>query len=403
MTTAPYHSLPTFHGEEDDTPPPSNHLQNITTDTSNEEKTMMAFRSVPSSIGFVPAIEGIRGVAILMVLYAHTSHIWTTPFARYAGGSGVSMFFVLSGFLITGILVKTQQHRYGHLGRFYMDRSVRLLPPLVPLFAYISLRCYRSNKPASLIFRWLVRGLFYLENQNTFVPLDFRTENTPIKHFWSLSTEEQFYIVWSLSSPLVTRIKTIRYRTITMLSLVTIFCWTAWHAAVSEGRAFGGMDPYEGILSNLYKMLLGSTLRLVPLPQSFFTRKARVTAYGGICITSLLAYLAHNIGSQYWGSGLISIFSALLLVSSLDEGDWFLELPLFRFFGQISYALYMWHFVIQRLDGTAFNRGNGLYSVAVAMCISMFSTFYYEEPIRARYASWKKKRTVASSTTTSEA
>lgn len=178
-----------------------------------------------------------------------------------------------------------------------------------------------------------------------------------------------------------------------MLLLILSSTWTAYYAATVPD-AIWGMHYYEGFLANLYKLLIGSTLRLVPLPDFFFSKSARYFAYIAIFSTIGMAYHINNDGVRMWGAGVLALFSSLLITSSIAENsnhqDWFLCNSLLRFFGRVSYSLYVWHYAILRLDDVAFlKRKEGLYSCAVALCFSTFSTLYYEEPLRFRYAQWK--------------
>jgi peptidoglycan/LPS O-acetylase OafA/YrhL len=142
---------------------------------------MPATTSAPQTkLGYVPALDGIRGVALLMVLIAHL------PSERLQGGESLQIFFVLSGFLITALLVEEWQAT-GHLklSAFYWRRALRLLPAL-----FLLLLAFGAGAPrAALVV------LLYVANWAEalgWCGLDY------LAHLWSLSVEEQFYIVWPL-------------------------------------------------------------------------------------------------------------------------------------------------------------------------------------------------------------
>src|SRR5262245_16358318 len=150
----------------------------------------------PASRSHYPGLDGLRGIAILLVILYH--NFGFIPFLNY-GWLGVDLFFVLSGFLITEILLKTRTTT-NYFKNFYTRRVLRIFPlyylclilvivifPLIKNFPY-DLSFYRENQ----VWFW-----FYLQNWM----LIFKQWNDSailLNHFWSLAVEEQFYIVWPL-------------------------------------------------------------------------------------------------------------------------------------------------------------------------------------------------------------
>jgi peptidoglycan/LPS O-acetylase OafA/YrhL len=131
----------------------------------------------PRGPSHLPALDGIRGLAILMVLAAHV-------FGMPGGVFGVDLFFVLSGFLITRLLLADRTRPDGYFRRFYIRRLVRIAPPYLVMLAII-LTTSASVRPYWWVF------VFYLS--------DFPLRPSPaLGHTWSLAIEEQFYLVWPL-------------------------------------------------------------------------------------------------------------------------------------------------------------------------------------------------------------
>src|SRR5947209_10880356 len=133
----------------------------------------------------IPELDGIRGIAILMVLMVHFGSAPGLPSAVGAvvefGWAGVDLFFVLSGFLITGILLSTRQHE-GYFSTFYRNRTLRIFP-IYYAFLLVALVLAPEWKQVAY---WLYLGHF------------MNASDQPIKymrHFWSLAIEEQFYLL----------------------------------------------------------------------------------------------------------------------------------------------------------------------------------------------------------------
>ena len=145
----------------------------------------------------IPSLDGIRAVAILLVLWAHTSgargypawaNVWTSNSHYRLGGLGVRIFFVLSGFLITGLLLKERAATGTvSLGRFYYRRALRIMPAYLTYLAVIGLLVVAGFAMLSRADAW--HALTYTIN---YAP----TRGRLVDHLWSLAVEEQFYLLW---------------------------------------------------------------------------------------------------------------------------------------------------------------------------------------------------------------
>jgi peptidoglycan/LPS O-acetylase OafA/YrhL len=150
-------------------------------------------------MGRWPALDGVRGLAILLVMVEHT-HL--APF--HGGGLGVDLFFVLSGFLISGLLLAEFQRSGGlDIRRFYYRRALRLLPALLVLVAATIglVLAFDLGEIGRATLAMAPKTLFYVANLG-------RTDvgnASLLAHTWSLSIEEQFYLVWPLALLLLLR------------------------------------------------------------------------------------------------------------------------------------------------------------------------------------------------------
>src|ERR1700680_2619008 len=140
----------------------------------------------------IPALDAIRGIAISLVLLRHA---WPSTFG--AGGFvGVELFFVLSGYLITSILLGEFQSGRVSYGRFYINRILRLVPArtVMVLFVLLVVALFNPLSDRGFLLPGAVRGLTYTDDIPR-LPLHSLSE---LSHLWTLAIEEQFYIVWPL-------------------------------------------------------------------------------------------------------------------------------------------------------------------------------------------------------------
>ncbi len=177
--------------------------------------------------GRFAALDGLRGVAILLVL-AH--HLWPMPHVgRWSpplGHLGVSLFFVLSGFLITRILLKCRDDlaagaRLRDVTRsFYLRRALRIVPPYAMLLIVLVLLDVRHVRE-----RWLWHAT-YLSNWHLAMDVPLATKGFD-RHLWSLSVEEQFYLVWPVIVLLLPR-RLLAGSFVLVMALAALWRWTAW-------------------------------------------------------------------------------------------------------------------------------------------------------------------------------
>lgn len=353
---------------------------------------------VPDQLGFMPSIEGLRGVALLLVIGHHVTH--HSQFGRAIGAGGVSIFFTLSGFLITGILQDLFSNRErsfkSAIVRFYCDRMVRLTPPMllvVPTGMIIAI-CW-LNVPWSTVKVWGIRAMFYLENQQTLYPYHHMKPESIFDHFWSLACEEQFYILWAFILPLLLKINSIKARCCILylglfLGVFVQYRLVYWRSTSSY--LFSSL-PYPSLPANFYKMLMGSIIRLSPIPSIFFRQKAGLAiALTLYTLSSIWGYYA-SLHQPSWHivSGIFSLATCVLLPSLIAKGNWLLETWVLRFIGRISYSLYLWHYMVMGLQKTRFRGWTGLQSVLISTFIATASTIFIEEPLRASYRRWSRK------------
>ena len=354
----------------------------------------------PSSAAeFRPDIEGLRGIAILLVLLFHAGLPWTP-----GGFVGVDVFFVISGFLITGKLWRESQQPGGlNITRFYAWRIRRLLPAALVAVALISLVGLLLAAPLdrSELAADGAASALSLANMRFIGSVDYfaaTTSPSPFLHFWSLSVEEQFYLVWPALIVLLTWRGGSSRRLIValLIGVVASFALSIWLTDTSPARAFYLLP------TRVWQLGVGGLLALVGVMGT--SRGAGALAWAGLAAVAV-AGVALTAEIPYPGlAALLPTAGAVALLygGAAPSGPVRLlaAAPL-RFLGKISYSLYVWHWPLLVLPLMFLERAltgvEVVASVAVAIGVSWLSWRFVEQPFRygdrsRRATSWSAIR-----------
>jgi peptidoglycan/LPS O-acetylase OafA/YrhL len=347
-----------------------------------------------SAARHLPALDGLRGLALLGVLFFHANGLLP------GGYLGVDLFFVLSGFLITSLLL-SEHARKGHiaLSAFWVRRARRLFPALLSLMPAIAIYSHFYAKSAELT---QIRGdalatLAYVANWRTIFShksyWDLFTTPSPLEHTWSLSIEEQFYVVWPL---VVVAALHFRARVLLVLSIAL--------AAASATAMLALFDPenvsrvYLGTDTRATAILLGAVLACVlPMNVEFSRRSIRLLdAFGvgsliflGVCWWSLEGQDPRLYHGGFWLTEIASLF--LITCAVAGQPSFVARALAFKpltLVGTISYGLYLWHWPVDVFLNADRVHVGGMKLVAiqivVTFSIATFSYFVLEKPIRTR-------------------
>jgi peptidoglycan/LPS O-acetylase OafA/YrhL len=348
--------------------------------------------------GYQPALDGIRAFAVGGVLFYHAGQSWAV-----GGFLGVDTFFVLSGFLITTLLVTEWTNRGGiDLLQFWVRRARRLLPALflvmVGIIVYAGvfagageLERIRADSYASL--GYVANWRFIFSGQSYF---DQFTQPSPLRHMWSLAIEEQFYLVWPL---IVAGI--LWWRRSLRVLLAACVVLIAGSATLMALLYEPGRDPsrvYYGTDTRAQSLLIGAVVGILlfmhgPLRTRIARVAIRVAAVVGAGYTLWLFWrMSERTDALYQGGFLFAALAVSAVIVSVVQPDRgvlgrFLSLTPLRWVGRISYGLYLWHWPVYLtltekrigLDGVA------LLSVRVAVSVAFATLSFYalERPIRA--------------------
>ncbi|EJR91166.1 hypothetical protein IKE_05738 [Bacillus cereus VD196] len=343
-------------------------------------------------------LDGLRGLAIIGVILYHINFNWMP-----GGFLGVTVFFVLSGYLITDILV-TEWNENGNINlkKFWLRRARRLLPGmfvmLVIILAWITLfhsSLLEKMRGDSLAAMFYYSNWWYIYHKVSY--FDNFAQPSPLNHFWSLAIEEQFYVFWPFLISL--GFYYIKKRAHMMVMMLIGACISAVTMAVLYEP---GIDPsrvYYGTDTRSFSLLFGAALALI-WPSNQLKDKVIPTVrigldlIGGIAlITILIMFWKTNQFDPFLYRGgmiLLSVATALLvanLAHPVSRISIFLRFRPLRWIGVRSYGIYLWHYPIITLtnaqtDTGEFQLTRAIFQILLIFFIAQLSWKYIENPIR---------------------
>jgi peptidoglycan/LPS O-acetylase OafA/YrhL len=353
---------------------------------------------------YMPGLDGLRAIAVLSVIAFHLGFDWAP-----GGMLGVGVFFTLSGYLISDILL-SQLNARGRikLTAFWLARARRLLPALFLMLLIVTawVTIFGPAQPDQFR-KGVVSAIFYANNwEQIFADVSyfarFEAEG-PLDHLWSLSVEEQFYILWPFLLLLGTKI--VRERPLPSgvrprLALLTIagaivssvFMFVLYEPSLDPSRIYFGTDTRAGGL------LFGAALAMV-WPSRKLSRRiapqARNTldamGVAGLAIIALMIWRTGELSAFNYRGGFVLLSLATVMVlmplthPACRLGAWLGVRPL-RWVGVRSYGIYLWQTPIivltspQGIHGDSLTRS--LLQVAAIFAVAALSWRFVEEPIR---------------------
>jgi len=354
-------------------------------------------------MGYLPGLDGVRALAVLGVLFYHADLVW-----MQGGFLGVDVFFVLSGFLITSLILE-EFDRAGtiNFSKFYLGRARRLLPAVLLMLAVIAVgAAIFWRDAASQVRADTIASLFYVNNwwyifssQSYF---EFIGRPPVLKHLWSLSVEEQFYLIWPFFAFLL--MKKFNRRGVRLVAIVVAVLSTVWMTVLSVSNGFPDyQDPsraYFGTDSHAMGLLIGAALATAWRPgrmRGNLAPAARwVITVVGIAALAAVLYFFFFVGEYtpwlYRSGGflVLSLVVALLIAMATHPASKLgpvLGTQPMRYIGQRSYGLYLWHWPIFMVTRPMLDvpfDGPALFALRLALTfgIAELSFRFVEMPIR---------------------
>ncbi|HHF3894241.1 TPA: acyltransferase family protein [Haemophilus influenzae] len=356
-----------------------------------------------SSIKYRPEIDGLRAIAVISVIIYHLNESWLS-----GGFLGVDIFFVISGFLITGIIITEIQQNSFSFKQFYTRRIKRIYPAFITVMALVSfvasaIFIYNDfnqlRKTIELATAFLSN--FYLGLTQGY--FDLSTNENPVLHIWSLAVEEQYYLIF----PLILILAYKKFREIKVLFIITLILFF-----ILLATSFIPANFYKEVLHqpNIYylsnlrfpELLVGSLLAIYHNLSA--SKQASKQASNVIAILSTLLlfsclFLMNNDIAFIPGITLIlpCIFTALIIHTTSQNN--IIKLCLSNkaivFIGKISYSLYLYHWIFIALayyiTGEKQINNQSIAVVTVLTIIfSVLSYYLIEQPIRKSKLNFKQ-------------
>ncbi len=353
--------------------------------------TLATTPAAGKTANYRPDIDGLRAIAVLLVVAFHT-----LPHALPGGYAGVDIFFVISGFLITGIILDALRRGTFSFLAFYARRSRRILPALLLVLGaslatawLILLPDQLADFGKHLLGAALFSSNFLLWHDAGY--FDTATMEKPLRHLWSLAVEEQFYLVWPLLLCWLYRSRLNIKKTLITLLLVSF--------AINVVRIKTYPDEIFYLLpGRFWELLAGGLLAQLAFeqqnnppssaPKYYAIATVALSAVPPLLLGIFLLFLS-SAPFPGW-AGLLPVLAAVVFIRNGPESFWnrLLSHPVFVYIGKISYPLYLWHWPLLSLSyihsNGAPNREVHCALAALSFALAALTYHYLETPVKSR-------------------
>jgi peptidoglycan/LPS O-acetylase OafA/YrhL len=376
-----------------------------------------------SRVPYLPGLDGMRALAVVAVMVYHANSDWLP-----GGFLGVEMFFVISGYLITLLLISERERTYRiSLRHFWLRRARRLLPALFTMMFFVTVWTAIFKEEALGALRGdVIAGFFYISNwYQIWEGLGYTAAGdfAPLRHLWSLAVEEQFYLFWPIvmifllgrnGTRQVAAVS--RWLFVAAVAITVAVALLYYPGPIAEpdvtpdaywwlgDRPIAKIDTlYLGTISRLSGILLGAAFAMVWRPLAIVRGPLRSKGrlFDGVALVSIVGfgwlcwntYLVTPSGADpflFRGGMFLAGLATLAIIAAVTHrgayANRLLGNPLFRWVGTRSYGLYLYHWPIyQMIRGVAGNKltlGEFLFALLLTAIVTEVSYRLVETPIR---------------------
>jgi peptidoglycan/LPS O-acetylase OafA/YrhL len=344
----------------------------------------MSFKSSISEVKYRPEIDGLRAIAIIPILMFHFGY------SIFSGGfTGVDIFFVISGYLITSIISNKLTQNNFTFHDFYLRRAKRILPLLflvlftcVPFAWLLMLPSELSDFGQSLLHAAsFTANIHFRHSANYFAA---NSDQIPLLHIWSLAVEEQFYLVFPFILIILNKRHSDPTKTflIILIASLAICIWASHHA---PSKNFYWLPP------RAWEFMFGAIAFTLEKKLNLTKPLNQVVSFLGLM---LIFYGIFEINDQMPFPGiyaLIPVMGTFLLITFAKPESIItniLSISPIRFIGKISYSLYLWHFPVLVFSNFLHLRYattiNPIFLILTTLILSILSYLYIENPFRSQ-------------------
>lgn len=323
-------------------------------------------------LGYVPGLDGLRAFAISLVMLAHAD------FQLFEnGGVGVPVFFALSGFLITTLLLEEYQ-KYGRIffKAFYIRRTLRLFPALYAmLFCTLLYGLVVNSEMLDLIVSEIISAGLYVYN----IAWIWEIEHLMLYHTWSLGVEEQFYLIWPGLLFVFIKWNTLDRASIILLALILLLFANNF-----------GMLSNSRIIAIIHSVInesifLGCLVAILRWRGLLKFKIPIVVAFISVLAIFMIGMLPQKFFGTIQPKSLASIFTVIIILFLIERPKDFLS-QIFTnrvsiLFGKISYGLYLWHlpiFKIFEFHSTLPSKVSFISKFIVSFLVALISFYFFE-------------------------
>lgn len=292
-----------------------------------------------AKLEYIPSLDGLRAIAVTMVMFLH-AHFYLGK----NGAIGVQIFFILSGFLITTILLD-EFFKYGtiNIRYFYFKRILRLFPALFIMLIVVLIYAFFTNNLVVkyTLFKEITASALYITN--LVYGKGWWKNHHPIAlpHTWSLAVEEQFYLIWPCLFLLIMFYIGIKFLKV---ALIILFIFSISYCFINSHFLYNIFDE---------SLLLGCLLSIFRFSGNFKIRISPTLLFISLLLLSFYGispFTFYPVSSIYliFSRIFVDILSSIVLLGLVDISSYnftkkLLSTDLFVYFGKISYSLYLWH------------------------------------------------------------
>ena len=342
-------------------------------------------------ISYRPDIDGLRAIAVISVIFYHADNSINNLKILSGGFVGVDIFFVISGFLITSIILKELNNTGSFSFKdFYKRRIKRIIPVLLLVFVTTFPFIWLFFIPSSFIdfSKSLFSSLFFVSNHHFYLSGElYDTENSllkPLLHTWSLSIEEQYYIIFPLVFTVVFKFFKNHLLKVFVLLFLISFLSMIYIFQKNESLAF------FSFFTRFWELLLGSITAIL------YTQKKKITNFQhniysilGLIMIIFSIFFYNDLTKSPYIPTLLPVLGTSLIIYFNNENGFvykILSLKYLVFLGLLSYSLYLWHYPVFSIGRTTEFFGDGVSKklFLITFVLSLISYYMVEKPIKTK-------------------